>query len=75
MFIVPHVLDPKFNGEYISRNERIKKKDFVDKIASRKFGAVHSAAVIPKLAEYRSKTAPPPGKSVCIKICVTGLTV
>jgi hypothetical protein len=41
----------------------LKKKDFVDKIASRKFGTVHSAVVIPELTEYCSKTAPlPPEK-------------
>jgi hypothetical protein len=65
---MPHILGPKFNGECLTRNERIKKKkNFIDKIASRKFGTVHSADVITELAEYRSKK----GffrKSVCIEI-------
>jgi len=50
-----HVLDLKFNGECLSSEERIQKTKFIDKVATRKFGTEHSAEVIAKLAEHRSK--------------------
>jgi hypothetical protein len=52
-------------------SELKRKKDFIDKIASRKFGTLHSADVITELAEYRSKTVSffsLPRKSISIEI-------
>jgi hypothetical protein len=50
-----HILDPKFNGECLSRDEQIQGTEFIDKLATGKFGTEHSAEVIAELVEYRSK--------------------
>ena len=75
--ILLHILDPKFDGECLSRDERIQKTEFIDKIASRKFDTEHSADVITEHTEYRSKEGFFFfGKASVLKsACMTGLTV
>jgi hypothetical protein len=41
-----HIRDPKFNGEYLSRDERIQKTEIIHKVATRNFCTEHSADVI-----------------------------
>jgi hypothetical protein len=50
-----HILDPKFNGECLSKSEQIQGAEFIDKVVTRKSGTERSAEVIAELAEYRSK--------------------
>jgi hypothetical protein len=50
-----HILNPKLNEEGLTRDERIHKVEFNDKIATKKFGTEHSAEMIIELTEYRSK--------------------
>jgi hypothetical protein len=62
-----HILDPKFKGECLSKDEQIQGTEFIDKVATRKFGTEHSAEVIAELAEYRSKEVFFFGKALVLK--------
>ena len=56
VYYVAHTLNPKFNGECLSRDSLIKKKtEFIEKVATRKSGSERSAEVVAELAEYRSR--------------------
>jgi hypothetical protein len=57
IYYAAHVLDPKFNGECLSRDEQIQGTEFIDKVATRKFGAEHLAEVIAAVANIAAKEA------------------
>jgi hypothetical protein len=46
--------DPKFNWECVN-NEQIQETEFINKVATRKYGTKHSAEVTTELTEYCSK--------------------
>ncbi|GAB6019011.1 hypothetical protein CHUAL_013995 [Chamberlinius hualienensis] len=50
-----NILDPKFNGGSLTRDEQIQGTEFIIKIITRLFGDDNSTEVISELAEYRAK--------------------
>ena len=45
-----HILDPKFNGGCLSRNEQIQGTEFIDKVATKKFGTEQSIRIFLRVA-------------------------